>query len=161
MATRYATLQDIRDEFGDRNVAAWMERSSIDGLTEADLAYVDRQINWAESRIDAHLSPVAVTPFTDTSLTLMADLLREWVVDLAAGRLATRTATQDAGLKDRVDGVRDDLKAILDGEMRLPTGVALTASIGYGFGATTQRDIDGDLLSLDADAPIFGTEDLS
>jgi len=147
MSTRYATRQDIEDEFGEENVKGWLGLELTENYSADQLAYIDRCINYAEERVDAALKPACVTPLTGDSLTSMSGMLREWVVDIAAARLYTRRSTMargtgGEGLKDRVDAAIADFKAIRAGEYQLPDGVSLQSQFAYGHSGTETQTSD-------------------
>ena len=146
MATTYATKANIDDEWRDVNVKSWMSVAESATLDSDDLAYIDRAINYAERRIDAILGSVVTTPFTGDDLTAMADLLREWTVDLAAIRIFTKTGMHDSqvggALEFRYKRVIEDLEAFRAGEMAFPAGVSVNTQADHGHHGTEDTGSD-------------------
>lgn len=82
-----------------------------------DTSWMEADINAAEGRIDGYLSARYTTPVTGGDIRLLA----AWTRLLALGLAMTRKPSGDvpAGLKDEIERVYADLKAVAAGKMQL------------------------------------------
>lgn len=107
----YATLQDMTDQFGEREVIALTDR---DNLGTIDTTVLDRALAHADALIDSHLVGRYPLP-----LVGIYPLLKNYACDIARYMLSGAEVTEVETVRSRYKDAIHYLVAVRDGKIKL------------------------------------------
>lgn len=136
----YATLQDITDRYGEDLQHNLVNQSASDD-SAALTGIVERALGDASEEVNLYLRGRVVVP-----LTVVPEVIRRVVVDLALAMLPTEGAGDNDLVQDRAKAARKLLSTIASGALDL----GLPAPAGAAGGGGVQFSGPGQIFTADA-----------
>lgn len=126
----YVSANDVQERLGDQ---LYVELTDDSGSGSADLDKVYEAIEGAEGEANSYLGRRYAVPVDLSGQSMIADVLKSFVLDLVEHRLHSRRPPVPEDVRRKRSEALTWLKRVADGEIVLPTATTVAHSDGAGM----------------------------